>query len=347
MYCTRMLQKRRIGLTPMPALGGGAWLREDGPREPLPGTGASSDLEAISVRATAIGSRRGLLRATLVTVRPQQWVKNALVVAAAGAAGALGRDGVPVRVGLACAAFCLLASGVYAINDVRDAEEDRRHPRKRFRPVAARELDPRAATVIGLSLMLAGLLLCAFVRPLLGLVGAGYLALTLSYTLIWRRILLLDVIAIAGGFVLRAVAGGVAAPVTLSRWFVLVVTCAAVFVAAGKRQAELLRSERSGERRRRVLERYSAARLRLILAGSSAGALFAYCVWAFQLPTADGFPWRPLTIVPFAACLVRYGSLLRAGAGEAPEQLLRSDRWLLVGGVAWLVVFALGVHAAG
>jgi decaprenyl-phosphate phosphoribosyltransferase len=283
----------------------------------------------------------------LVTLRPRQWIKNVLVIAAAGAAGALGRDGVPGRVALACVAFCLLASGIYAINDVRDIDEDRQHPRKRYRPVAAGELDPRAATALGLGLMLAGLALCALVRPLLAVVGAGYVALTLSYTLIWRHVPLLDIAAIAGGFVLRAVAGGVAAPVTLSRWFILVVTCSAVFVAAGKRQAELLRTEAGGTGGRRVLELYSAARLRLILAGSAAGALFAYCVWAFQLPDVDGFPWRPLTVVPFAVCLLRYGMLLQAGAGEAPEDLLLGDRWLLAAGATWLVLFALGVHAAG
>jgi decaprenyl-phosphate phosphoribosyltransferase len=307
----------------MPSLPGGAEIRADVSSPPL------------------------ALRAYLSMLRPRQWIKNALVIAAAGAAGALGHDDVPVRVGLACVAFCLLASGIYAINDVRDAEEDRRHPRKRHRPVASGLLDPRAATLFGVALMLAGLVLCTLVRPLLGLVGAGYLALTLSYTMIWRNILLLDVIAIAGGFVLRAVAGGVAAPVTLSRWFVLVVTCAAVFVAAGKRQAELLRAQANGERPRRVLERYSPARLRLILAGSGAGALFAYCVWAFQLPDIHGIPWRPLTIVPFAACMLRYAARLRTGDGEAPEELLIGDRWLLAAGAVWLVLFMLSVHAAG
>jgi decaprenyl-phosphate phosphoribosyltransferase len=283
-----------------------------------------------------------------VTLRPRQWIKNLLVVAAAGAAGALGRDDVPVRVGLACAAFCLLASGIYAINDVRDAPEDRLHPRKRLRPVAAGELDPRAATALGTVLICAGLALCMVVRPLVAVVGAGYVALTLSYTLIWRHLLLLDIVAIAGGFVLRAVAGGVAAPVTLSRWFVLVVTCAAVFVAAGKRQAELHRasSDMPGGARR-VLDGYTQVRLRAILAVSGLAALFAYCVWAFELPAVHGFPWRPLTIVPFAACLLRYGSLLQAGKGEAPEDLLLGDRVLALAGLAWLALFALGVHAAG
>jgi decaprenyl-phosphate phosphoribosyltransferase len=272
-------------------------------------------------------------------------MKNALVVAAAGAAGALGHDDVPVRVTLAFLAFCLLASGVYAINDVRDAEEDRRHPRKRYRPVAAGELEPGVAMALGISWMLAGVALCYAVRPLLAVVGLGYLALTISYATIWRYIPILDIVAIAGGFVLRAVAGGVAAPVTLSRWFILVVSCGALLIAAGKRQSELRRTARKGIRGRRVLELYTEARLRLIVVGSSAVALFAYCVWAFQLPTIDGVPWRPLTIIPFAACLARYGRLLRAGDGEAPEELVLGDRYLQVAGFAWLVVFALGVHA--
>jgi decaprenyl-phosphate phosphoribosyltransferase len=299
------------------------------------------------------------MRAALVTVRPRQWIKNLLVIAAAGAAGALGHDDVPVRVGLAFLAFCLLAGGIYCINDVRDAEEDRLHPRKRTRPVAAGELDPRAAVSLGVALIAAGICLSVFVRPLVGLIAAAYVALTLSYTLIWRHLLLLDIIAIAGGFVLRAVAGGAAAPVALSRWFVLVITCAAVFVAAGKRLAELYRTRRVGAARaasaqtssapapaRKVLEGYSEARLRVILALSGLVAVFAYSMWAFALPAVDGFPWRPLTIIPFAACLLRYGVLLQRGAGEAPEDLLLGDRLLMLAGLAWLVLFALGVHAA-
>ncbi len=270
-----------------------------------------------------------------------------LVVAAAGAAGALGRDDVPDRVGVAFVAFCLLASGIYAINDVHDAEEDRRHPRKRLRPVAAGQLDPRAANLFAVLLISIGLLLCLLVRPLLAVVGAGYVAVSVSYTMLWRRVLLLDVIAVAGGFVLRALAGGVAAPVTLSRWFVLVVTCSALFVAAGKRYAERERAQISGRRPRQVLERYGARRLKLILIGSGGGALCAYCVWAFQLADVSGVPWRALSIVPFAACLFRYALRLQAGDGEAPEDLLLGDRWLMGAAMFWLVSFAFSVHAAG
>ncbi|MBV8945941.1 MAG: decaprenyl-phosphate phosphoribosyltransferase [Solirubrobacterales bacterium] len=327
----------------MPPVGGGACLPEDVRGDSIV-VGA-----ARGARAGRSGTvvRRPTWRAVLVTMRPKQWVKNVLVVAAAGAAGALTRDDVPLRVALACLAFCLLASGIYAINDVRDAPEDRRHPRKRFRPVAAGELDPRAATLLGALLIASGLALSVAVRPLLALVAVGYVALTVSYTIALRRVPILDIAAIAGGFVLRAVAGGVAAPVTLSRWFVLVVTSAAVLVAAAKRQAELRRTETAGVNGRSVLERYGAARLRLIIVGSAAVALFAYAVWAFALPDIDGIPWRPLTIIPFAACLARYGVLVRSGGGEAPEEMLLSDRWLALAGVVWLVVFALSVHAAG
>ena len=296
--------------------------------------------------STTAGARRDPTQAVLATVRPRQWVKNALVIAAAGAAGALGHDDVPIRVTLTCLAFCLLASGIYAINDVHDAKEDRRHPRKRLRPVAAGELDPRAATSLGLALMLAGLAMCVAIRPELVVVGVAYVGLTLSYTLIWRRIPVLDLLAVAGGFVLRAVAGGVAPPVRLSVWFVLVVSAAAVFVAAGKRQSELARTVDLPGAGRRVLGLYSPAILRTILIGSTALALFAYCVWAFELPSVDGIPWRPMTIVPFAACLLRYHWLVLGGQAEAPEDVLIEDRWLQIAGAVWLFLFAVGVHDA-
>lgn len=284
--------------------------------------------------------------AVLVTMRPKQWVKNALVIAAAGAAGALGHDDTPGRVIVAGVAFCLLASGIYAINDVHDAGEDRRHPRKRFRPVAAGELDPRFASGLGVSLLLTGILLCAAIAPLLALIGAGYAALTLSYTLVWRHVIVFDIFAVAGGFVLRAVAGGVAAPVTLSRWFLLVVTASAVFVAAAKRYAELRRTDGGRDRRRQVLDSYSPRALELIIAGATAVALMAYWMWAFSVALVHGVPWRPLTSVPFTACLLRYGDLVHRGAGEAPEDVLLSDRPLQLAALVWLALFALEVHAA-
>jgi decaprenyl-phosphate phosphoribosyltransferase len=290
--------------------------------------------------------RRRFAGAVLQTARPRQWIKNGLVVAAAGAASALGHDDVPGRVAAACAAFVMLSAGVYFINDVRDAAEDRLHPRKRRRPIAAGELGTREAIALGLVLIAAGLVLCLAVRPLLALIGAAYVSLTLSYTLLWRHVILIDLFAIAGGFVLRALAGGVAASVPLSRWFLLVVTFSAICVAAGKRYAELRRADRRSGIGRRVLAGYTPGGLRALVRLSAAGALFTYAMWAFQRPLVDGVPWRPLSILPLAAGLARYLNRVRAGDGEAPEQLLLADRLLLVFGIVWLVVFALGVHEA-
>jgi decaprenyl-phosphate phosphoribosyltransferase len=284
-------------------------------------------------------------RALVGLARPRQWLKNALVIAAPGAAGALGRSGVPLRVGVAFVAFCALASGIYAINDVRDADEDRQHPVKCRRPVAAGMLTPRAALAFGGASIAVGLALCLAVRPLLALDGVGYLAVTLTYTFFWRRILLLDVIAVAGGFVLRAVAGGVAASVDLSEWFLLVVSCAAVLVAAGKRSSELQRTAAAGGKARRVLESYTEPRLRALLLASGCGAVLAYVGWATVVPVRGGVPWRLSTIVPFVVCIARYGVLVRAGRVEAPEDLIVRDRPLLVGAVSWLVLFALSVNA--
>ncbi len=304
-------------------------------------TGQQTTLPRNGVRPAA----RGRLHAVVATARPRQWIKNLLVIAAPAAAGALGRDDVPVHVCLACAAFCMLASGIYAINDVRDAAEDRRHPRKRFRPVAAGEISPRIATITGIGSITAGLLLCVGIRPLLGLVGLGYVALTISYTLVWRHIAGLDIVAIAGGFVLRAVAGGVAAPVALSRWFLLVITFAAILAAAGKRHSELRRPGRTEAVTRRTLRSYTPTALQLILLASAVAALIAYCAWAAARPTAGGFPWRPLTALPFAAALLRYGWHLQRGSGEAPEDVLLSDRVLQAISLIWLVLFAFGVNA--
>lgn len=351
-HATAILEKISIRSRRMTSIGGGTYLRDEMGPEALtlsayPGGNRAGDAPGPFAQVAPAPPPRGLLRAALVTMRPRQWIKNALVVAAAGAAGALGRDDVPAHVALACAAFCLVSSGIYAVNDVRDRHEDQLHPRKRYRPVAAGQLSPPAAVALAGLALLTGFAICAAVRPLLLVVALGYVVLTLSYTFVWRHILILDLVAIAGGFVLRAVAGGVAAPVTLSRWFVLVVTAAAVMVAAGKRQSELRRTDVGGESRRRVLEMYTPQMLRLIIAGSATTALFAYCVWALQVPSVHGIPWRPLTIVPFALGLLRYGVLVRRGAGETPEDLLLADRWLPLAGIAWLVLFGLSVHAVG
>lgn len=289
--------------------------------------------------------RRGRIRGIAALGRPRQWMKNLLVVAAAGAAGALGRDDVLGRVLAAGAAFCLISAGIYALNDVRDHREDRGHPRKRLRPVAAREISPPAATTVGLLWLSAGLAVCVAISPWLLAAGAGYVLLTVSYTMIWRGLPVIELVALAGGFVLRALAGGAAGPTPLSLWFLLVVSFAAVFAATGKRLGELVRAMAFGESMRRVLHRYSPRGLRAVLLLSGLGAVCAYAAWVLSGPSPGDLPWRALTFLPFAASLARYGSLAARGAAETPEQVVFTDRLLAISVAFWIVLFGLSVNA--
>lgn len=277
--------------------------------------------------------------------RPRQWMKNLLVLAAAGAADALGHDDVLGRVLAATAAFCLISAGIYAINDVRDHREDRGHPRKRLRPVAARELTPRAATLAGIVWLAAGLAVCIAISPWLLFAACGYIALTVSYTLLWRAVPVVELAALAGGFVLRALAGGAAGPTPLSVWFLLVVSFGAVFAATGKRLGELVRAAALGDPMRRVLRRYSPLGLRAVLALSGLGAICAYAAWALAGPSPGDLPWRALTFVPFVTSLARYGRLAARGAAETPEQVVLTDRALSLSVAAWIVLFGLSVNA--
>jgi decaprenyl-phosphate phosphoribosyltransferase len=279
-----------------------------------------------------------LLRAS----RPKQWSKNVLVLAAPCAAGVITQPRVAAQVLAAFVAFCLLASATYLINDVRDREQDRRHPRKRLRPVAAGELSPRTAMWAAALMGLGGVAIATAVRPALGALACGYLALTASYSVWWRHIVVADIVAIAAGFVVRAVAGGVATDVHLSRSFLLVTSWCAVFLVAGKRYAEL-GDGATGSLTRNTLQRYSAGSLRLLLAGAAVLASGAYAAWAFTRLHHVG--WYELSMAPFVLWLGRYATLLGKGAGQAPEELILRDRVLLALSVVWVLLFVGSVYA--
>ncbi|HWX95486.1 MAG TPA: decaprenyl-phosphate phosphoribosyltransferase [Solirubrobacteraceae bacterium] len=289
-------------------------------------------------------SGRSLWRSIGVLIRacrPRQWSKNLLVLAAPLAAGAIGWPGVAVKVAGAFVVLCMLSSATYLVNDVRDREQDRIHPRKRTRPIAAGELTVRAAIAAGLALAVAGLALAAVITPGLAAVGAGYLAVTMSYSLWWRRVVVADILAIAAGFVLRALAGGVATDIYLSRWFAIVTACGAIFLVAAKRYAEL-HEQVAPRLERATLRRYSLRGLRLTLAAAASLASIAYISWAFTRPSH--LLWYGLSIVPFLLWLARYASLAGAGAAQAPEELILRDRTLLVLSLVWGLLFLGGVY---
>jgi decaprenyl-phosphate phosphoribosyltransferase len=241
--------------------------------------------------------------------------------------------------------LCMLASATYLVNDVRDREQDRLHPTKRGRPVAAGELSPRAALRAAAVLAFLGVAGATAITPGLGAVALGYLALTASYSLWWRRVVVLDILAIAAGFALRALAGGVASDVYLSRWFVIVAGSGAIFLVAAKRYAELREHDGRGGGRgpvRATLRRYSGDSLRLTLVGAAGIAGIAYVSWAFTRPAH--LVWYGVSIAPFLLWLARYATLVGAGAGQAPEELILRDRTLLALSLAWAMLFIGGVY---
>jgi len=282
--------------------------------------------------------------ALLRLARPKQWTKNVLVLAAPGAAGVLTEADALFKTAIAFVCFCLAASATYYINDAIDVEADRRHPRKRYRPVAAGEVSRETAIAGGIVLGAAAIGLSFAARWQLSLVIAGYFGLTLAYSLWLKHEPVLDLAAVACGFVLRAIAGGIAVGVPISPWFLIVAGAGSLFMVTGKRSAEL--TQLGAGSHRRALAGYTEGFLNYVRGVASAVAILAYCLWAFEKSAAVGEPSRnKLSIVPFALGVFRYALLLGQGDGSQPEELVLSDRVLIGIGVLWVACFAVAVHA--
>jgi decaprenyl-phosphate phosphoribosyltransferase len=291
--------------------------------------------------APAVPSGRALIRA----LRPKQWAKNVLVVAAPAAAGVLSDGDVVGKVALAFVSFCLVSSATYLLNDVRDLESDRRHPTKRHRPIAAYELGVPFALGLGCVLIAAGLATAYLVRPEFLIVVGVYLGITASYTLWLKSLAVVDIVAIASGFIVRAVAGGVAADVPLSRWFLIVASFGSLFVVSGKRHGEHIDLGDEGAEVRPTLGAYSRNYLQYVWTMTSGVTVAAYCLWAFEIaPKDETVPFYELSIVPFVTFILRYAMLLEQGHGGAPEDVVLRDRMLLVLAVVWAALFGAGVY---
>jgi len=267
-----------------------------------------------------------------------------LVVAAPGAAGVLLQGTPMLKTLIAFVCFCIAASGTYYWNDALDVQADRIHPKKRFRPIAAGEVPVLLAKQLGTVLLLASVALSFTASWHLAIVVAGYVAITFAYSQWLKHEPVLDLATVAAGFVLRAVAGGVACGVPISNWFLIVAAAGSLFVVTGKRTAEQLQLGDEASLHRRSLAQYSTEYLSYVRAVSSSIAVLAYCLWAFDASRRAGNPvWFQLAIIPFVLGVLRYALLLDRGEGGAPEELLLHDRVLLIIGFAWVVCFAIAV----
>ena len=287
-----------------------------------------------------------MIRALIKEARPKQWIKNVLVFAAPGAAGVITHSQELTRSLIIFVAFCLASSGTYFWNDILDVEADRAHATKRNRPVASGALPINVARVVGCLLIVGGPALAFAARWQAGVVCIGYVVLTSSYSALWKHIAVVDLVAVAAGFVLRAVGGASATNVHMSTWFVLCTTFGSLFIVTGKRYAELRELGDEPTTARATLEEYSMDFLRTVLAISCGATLVSYCIWAFESKELSGTSWPSyeLSIVPMLTALLRYLLIIEQGHGAAPEEIFAADRTLQVLGVVWMIGFASGVY---
>ena len=282
----------------------------------------------------------GLLR----TMRPRQWVKNVLVLAAPFASRDIIELDVIVAVALAFVAFSLAASGVYLVNDVRDVEADRAHPTKRIRPIAAGIVAPRVAMVAAVVLFALSLGVSWLASDQLLVVTAVYIVVQLSYCFWLKHQPVVDIAIVASGFLIRAIAGGAAAEIALSQWFLLVAAFGSLFMVAGKRYAEIRLAERTGAKIRRSLESYTASYLRFVWTLSATVLIVTYSLWAFEISDTNNSIWPVISLVPFVIAVLRYAVDVDGGNGGEPEEIALGDRVLQVLGVLLIVTLAAAVY---
>ena len=261
-------------------------------------------------------------------------------------AGRLFEPAVAIASAWAFLAFALLSASIYLFNDIRDVDADRQHPRKRFRPIAAGELSIPVAYVLSAICLAAALALGFWVRPALGVTLVIYWAFQVGYSLFWKHQPIVDLAMVAAGFLLRAVAGGVASGLPLSQWFLLVASFGSLFMVAGKRYSEL-RGLGAEAGTRAALERYTETYLRMAWSMSAGLVIMSYSLWAFdagRLPLW-GVPWSAISIAPFALAILRYAMKIDAGEAGAPEDVVMHDRVLQMLGLLWLIPVSIAVFA--
>ncbi|WP_284224204.1 decaprenyl-phosphate phosphoribosyltransferase [Mycobacterium antarcticum] len=285
------------------------------------------------------GPPKNLASGLVKAIRPRQWVKNLLVLAAPVAA--LGRDvrfdfNDGVNVLIAFVAFSLAASCVYLVNDARDVEADRAHPTKRFRPIAAGVVPVPLAYGLAVALGAASMGLAWYVSPNLALVMAIYIAIQMAYCFGLKHQAVLDICIVSSGFLIRAIAGGVAANIPLSQWFLLIMAFGSLFMAAGKRYAELRLAERTGAKIRKSLESYTSTYLRFVWTLSATAVVLCYGLWAFERDRMGGGSLYAVSMVPFTIAILRYAVDVDGGLAGEPEDIALRDRVLQLLAVAWI-----------
>ncbi len=285
--------------------------------------------------------------AALKALRPKQWTKNGVLLVPLLFAKSIFVEGQLLRAGLAVASFCLLASGVYLVNDWFDRDKDRLHPEKRHRPIAA--------GLLGLPSVLGLLALCwggsAALALVIGrqfvIVAGAYVALQIVYTTVLKHLVVLDVMALALGFIVRVVAGAVAIDVVVSNWLFLCTMLGAVFLGFAKRRAELSSLEEGASAHRASLGEYTQTMLDQMMSISAACTILAYGLYTVSPETIArvGSDHLKLTVPCVIFAVYRYLFLVhKRGLGGSPEKILLSDVPLIIDSLVFLGIVAWGLY---
>lgn len=273
--------------------------------------------------------------------RPNQWVKNVFIFPALIFAQRSDREAF-VAAGLAFIAFCLLSSAIYALNDVLDRKEDRLHPKKRNRPVAAGRISASGAILAAFGLALVGLVVAGQVHRAVAITGTVYMVLMIAYNVVLKHRVIVDVIAIAIGFLLRAVAGAFAVQVAISPWLLVCTFTLCMFLGFGKRQCELAAFNHSNQQaanHRSTLIHYSPVLLSHLLTTSAGIAIVTFLVYTLDPQTQAKFH---SSLLIYTTPLVFYGvfrytMLVQAGQHSGPNEVLLNDKPFLLTIVAWAI----------
>ena len=298
----------------------------------------------------AIPRRLNPVRAVWLSLRPHQWTKNLVVFAAPALSKHLFERGPLEKSVLGFVIFCALSGTVYLLNDVADLERDRLHPRKRLRPIASGALSPRVAVLLSLGLGLGSLGVSALLGLPFVLWAALYLALNVLYSFRLKEIVILDVLSVSIGFVVRAIAGGVAIGVLVSDWLLVCTLLLALFLALAKRRHELVSLTTSATGHRKILAEYSPYLLDQMISVVTASCLTAYAFYTMAPDTVQKYRTERLAwTIPFVIYgIFRYLYLVhQKEKGGSPTDILVTDRPLLLNVFLWALALLWIVYTSG
>src|SRR3954468_24377631 len=280
--------------------------------------------------------RRSPLRAAIKTGRPKEWIKNVFVFAGLLFSGKFNQSHDVVEAFVTFVAFCLISSAGYFVNDLIDVELDRKHPKKRFRPLAARELSESTAKAIAPGLALVAVAIAFTVNWQVGLMVVGYGVAQMAYSLGLKQIVIIDVMVLAGLFILRVAAGASAVDTHASEWLILCTGMGAAFLGFTKRRQEAVSELHQGTSSRPVLEHYSLPFLDQMVSLVTTGTVISYAIYTINSPLIGS--QMMLTIPPVVYMIFRYLYLIYDRSDErSTSAMVMEDKGMLAGGACWVL----------